>query len=675
MSQMNMLAIDLAPSTDKTSVSANNNGSEKESQSAFSEVMAQHKKAESGKYSQSSDKVVEKNTHGNEKESLAKNVEKDSRVAQHEETAQESEHSSIKKAGDNQASADDTSQKTTADEKSIKLDNVAVQSTSDAEKEKDIAEQLLSFLVASNGVSTKHVEHTSEGKLVEGAETANHHSSQKVATANSGSTANSGITGDSSQDDVEAKLTSKTEESSVPDKNAIGKLASKDTAEMNLDKKAINDVFKASEEGAAKTEGNAPKAENIAGNKLAGEELPDNKLGLDKAVNANNVKAHREADVNNTNSGVEKKVDVAPAMTMKNTEESLANKFDKIVDVIDEDVKPSTVNMKEEKTASNSSQIAADAIKNIKAENTAHNDNTVASHSENASKVAASIESVVQQNQQQGNEKSKLDNQLSNLQSRTASDKVISSDSQTSNGKHSSEQQANSDAKNQNQLNISNDVEVKKENIDLSDKKVFEGFVEKKAIETTVTESLFARNSAQQTMNFAEEQAMQNHIVSANADSMSVQSSKTAINIQNETIAIYRKDFSNAVKEKVMVMMNQKLKEVEIRLDPPELGSMHIKLNLQNEQAAVSFMVQNQQAKEALEQNIGKLKDMLAESGVDVGDANIEKRDSQSTEADDFGQQAKGQNGELEHDDFDENTLVPGANLYKASATGVDYYA
>ena len=74
----------------------------------------------------------------------------------------------------------------------------------------------------------------------------------------------------------------------------------------------------------------------------------------------------------------------------------------------------------------------------------------------------------------------------------------------------------------------------------------------------------------------------------------------------NETINVYSKDFSKSVKEKVMVMMNQKLQFAEIRLDPPELGNMHVRVNLQNEVAAVQFLVQNQQAKEALEQHMGK---------------------------------------------------------------------
>ncbi|WP_286233275.1 flagellar hook-length control protein FliK [Thalassotalea sediminis] len=172
-----------------------------------------------------------------------------------------------------------------------------------------------------------------------------------------------------------------------------------------------------------------------------------------------------------------------------------------------------------------------------------------------------------------------------------------------------------------------------------------------------------------------EEQAAHAMLAKANADSISVQSTRTAQVIAQETIAINRKDFSVAVKEKVMVMINQKLRQLEIRLDPPELGSMQVKINMQNEQAAVNFVVQNPQAKDALEQHMGKLKDMLEQSGVDVGDANIEQREPQSDGDTELngGSSQSGSNEDngLMHDE----SIPPEANLYKASSTGVDYYA
>ena len=100
--------------------------------------------------------------------------------------------------------------------------------------------------------------------------------------------------------------------------------------------------------------------------------------------------------------------------------------------------------------------------------------------------------------------------------------------------------------------------------------------------------------------------------------------------MHQETISIFRKDFADSIKDKVMLMISQKLQQFDITLDPPELGNMQVRVNLQGEQASVNFVVQNQQAKEAFEQNMHKLKEMLAEQGVDVGDANVEQQSHQA---------------------------------------------
>ena len=170
-----------------------------------------------------------------------------------------------------------------------------------------------------------------------------------------------------------------------------------------------------------------------------------------------------------------------------------------------------------------------------------------------------------------------------------------------------------------------------------------------------------------------QEQSYQNTLDKLTSNTVQTQKSTTVL--QTETIAIYRKDFADAVKDKVMVMINQKIQQVDIQLDPPEMGNIHVRVNLQNEQAAVQFIVQNQQAKDALEQNIGKLRDMLAENGVDVGDANIEQRQAQEQNGNAFnGQRANGSNGGVSDGTSNEveHTVV---NLAKASSAGVDYYA
>lgn len=196
--------------------------------------------------------------------------------------------------------------------------------------------------------------------------------------------------------------------------------------------------------------------------------------------------------------------------------------------------------------------------------------------------------------------------------------------------------------------------------------------------------TLFRSISESQTQGMQANQLRQNNdaymehqtseVLSHNVASDTAQIQKNNVQLQQETISIFKKDFADAVKDKVMVMINQKLQQFDITLDPPEFGNMQVRVNLQGEQASVNFVVQNQQAKEALEQNMHKLKEMLAEQGVDVGGANVEQQD----------QQSKNDENNLENNQpiqlsgLDEDETVKhelSAKLFDSSATGVDYYA
>ena len=156
------------------------------------------------------------------------------------------------------------------------------------------------------------------------------------------------------------------------------------------------------------------------------------------------------------------------------------------------------------------------------------------------------------------------------------------------------------------------------------------------------------------------------------------QSQKTNTQLHQETISIFRKDFNEAVKDKVMLMISQKLQQFDITLDPPELGNMQVRVNLQGEQAVVNFLVQSQQTKDALEQNMNKLREMLAEQGVDVGDANVDHQSQQSSDEENTAAENKNpKEGKLESlvsaNDLVAHTLS--AQMVDSSSARVDYYA
>jgi flagellar hook-length control protein FliK len=260
-----------------------------------------------------------------------------------------------------------------------------------------------------------------------------------------------------------------------------------------------------------------------------------------------------------------------------------------------------------------------------------------------------------------------------------ATQKVL--EPQTSNtGEQFKEQTKDQSLEQQNQKqtqNLSNAEKIANNEAQVKEKPFSELFDKKlvsTSIENTLARDIHQVNEATKSAASAEEMITKLTSENAQSTAQSVTNAKQVTSLQNEALSVYRKDFTGALKDKVMVMMNQKLQQIEIRLDPQELGNVNVKINLQNEQAVVSFIVQNQQAKEAFDQNLGRLKDMLAESGVDVGDANVEQQSKQNddeTLSDDH-QSGKGDAAGNELSELSDTQTL---NLVKGSSTGVDYYA
>jgi flagellar hook-length control protein FliK len=217
---------------------------------------------------------------------------------------------------------------------------------------------------------------------------------------------------------------------------------------------------------------------------------------------------------------------------------------------------------------------------------------------------------------------------------------------------------------------VNNEVPVKE--------KVFSELFDKKQMNTSIENALnrdiLQVNEATKSAAFTEEMVTKLSSENVQSTAQSVTNAKQATSLHNEALSVYRKDFAGALKDKVTVMMNQKLQQIEIRLDPQELGNVNVKINMQNEQAVVNFTVQNQQAKEAFDQNLGRLKEMLAESGVDVGDANVEQQSKQNNEDEHGGGDQVGE-GDVTGNELSELSDTQTLNLVKGSSTGVDYYA
>lgn len=142
-----------------------------------------------------------------------------------------------------------------------------------------------------------------------------------------------------------------------------------------------------------------------------------------------------------------------------------------------------------------------------------------------------------------------------------------------------------------------------------------------------------------------------------------------------QAVNIARNDAAKILQEKVSMMLNLNNQEAEIRLDPRELGSMQIRIRTDAEQAQVNFVVQNQQAKDLLEQSMPKLREMLAEQGIELGQSNIEQGgEGQQEQMLGSNEQGQAHSTSAEQSEQDEN-MTSRANGALNDGSSIDYYA
>lgn len=131
------------------------------------------------------------------------------------------------------------------------------------------------------------------------------------------------------------------------------------------------------------------------------------------------------------------------------------------------------------------------------------------------------------------------------------------------------------------------------------------------------------------------------------------------------------------VAEKVQMMMSKNLKNLDIRLDPPELGQMKIRMTMNNDVANVHFTVNSQQARDVIEQTLPRLREMLAQQGLQLADSSVQQQNSgQGQDRYNNGEQQSG--ASRTNDGQGDENLDSGSNLELNVASkrdGISYYA
>ena len=149
--------------------------------------------------------------------------------------------------------------------------------------------------------------------------------------------------------------------------------------------------------------------------------------------------------------------------------------------------------------------------------------------------------------------------------------------------------------------------------------------------------------------------------------------------VPGQPVAMQQGGWSEAVVDRVMWLSSQNLKSAEIQLDPADLGRLEVRVNLSQDQAQVTFASPNAGVREALEGQMHRLRELFAQQGMNLADANVS---DQSLNRGWQGQGEGGRGGSGSRDDLlASDELQPGvrqdvrSERLTAGRGLVDYYA
>lgn len=81
--------------------------------------------------------------------------------------------------------------------------------------------------------------------------------------------------------------------------------------------------------------------------------------------------------------------------------------------------------------------------------------------------------------------------------------------------------------------------------------------------------------------------------------------------------------FADAVSRQVVWMVDKDAQVAELRINPPELGPVEVRLTVNGDQASAQFVSTHQEVREALETSIARLRESFAEAGIQLGQASV----------------------------------------------------
>lgn len=98
---------------------------------------------------------------------------------------------------------------------------------------------------------------------------------------------------------------------------------------------------------------------------------------------------------------------------------------------------------------------------------------------------------------------------------------------------------------------------------------------------------------------------------------------ESKVSVPPMTKHVYSAEWNQELGSKIAWMTSQNISSADIKLNPEHLGPISIRIDMQNDQANISFTALNSGVKELLEASIPKLREMLGSQQLNLADVNV----------------------------------------------------
>jgi flagellar hook-length control protein FliK len=138
-----------------------------------------------------------------------------------------------------------------------------------------------------------------------------------------------------------------------------------------------------------------------------------------------------------------------------------------------------------------------------------------------------------------------------------------------------------------------------------------------------------------------------------------------------------QKSWAEEIGNRVMWMLGRAQSRAELILTPPLLGKVEVSIHLNGDQSTAQFLASSQSAREALEQAMPRLRELLAQAGINLGEASVNTSAEDRAPGGENTQHAKSHTGDV-HDTSDDGgdaSVIPVQNWSRLDTGIINTYA